>query len=127
MATVITDKTDIKSIEKILSDFNETDQVDIYSSKISPIEMAIVFNDLKISNVVIQKENNLVLFILNNSTIIQRQISQIEGLDQLSEKELNTFQNMGNGVFWEEPSGSEVSLKSLIKEELEQKYRLQIA
>ena len=127
MATVITDKTDLKSIEEILSNFKENDQVDIYSSKMSPIETAIVFNGLKISNVIIQKANNTILFILNNSTILQRQISQIKGLSNASEKQLEDFENMGDGVLWAEIPLADTSLKSLIQEELAQKYNLQIA
>ncbi|MEQ8881294.1 MAG: hypothetical protein RLQ12_16740 [Cyclobacteriaceae bacterium] len=80
MATVITDKTDLKSIEEILSRFKDKDQVDIYSSEMSPIETAIVFNGLKINNVIIQKENNTILFVLNNSTILQRRLNEIKGL-----------------------------------------------
>ena len=127
MATVITDKTDLKSIEEILSEFKDNDQVDIYSSKMSPIETAIVFNDLKISNVIIQKENNTILFILNNSTILQRQISQIKGLSKSGKKQLENFDNMGDGVLWPEIPSADTSLKSLIQEELQQKYKLQIA
>lgn len=127
MATVITDKTDLKSIEEILSNFKANDQVDIYSSEMSPIETAIVFNDLKISNVIIQKENNTILFILNNSTILQRQISQVKGLSKASKKQLNNFENMGDGVLWAEIPSADTSLKSLIQEELQQKYKLQIA
>lgn len=127
MATVITDKTDLKSIEEILSNFKENDQVDIYSSEMSPIETAIVFNGLNISNVIIQKENNTILFILNNSTILQRQISQIKGLSKASKKQLNNFENMGDGVLWADIPSADTSLKSLIQEELQQKYKLQIA
>lgn len=114
MTTVITDKTDIKSIEKILSEFNANDQVDIYSSKMSPIETAIVLNGLKVSNVIIQKDNNTILFVLNNSTIIQRQLDQIQGLSESSEKQINNFENMGDGVLWPEIPKADISLKSLI-------------
>ena len=127
MATVITDKTDVKSIEEILSNFKENDQVDIYSSGMSPIETAIVFNGLKISNVILQKENNTILFILNNGTIIQRHLSQFKGLGTASEKQLHNFENMGDGVLWPEIPLADTSLKSLIQEELQQKYKLQIA
>jgi len=127
MATVITDKTDLKSIGEILSNFKENDQVDIYSSKMSPIETAIVFNGLKISNVVIQKENNTILFILNNSTILQRQVNRIKGLSKAGKKQLNNFENMGDGVLWPEIPSADISLKGLIQEELKQKYKLQIA
>lgn len=127
MATVITDKTDLKSIEEILSKFKENDQVDIYSSDMSPIETAIVFHDLKISNVIVQKENNTILFILNNGTILQRQISQVKGLSKATKDQLNSFENMGDGVLWTEMPAADTSLKNLIQEELQQKYRLQIA
>lgn len=127
MATVITDKTDIKSIEKILSEFKADDQVDIYSSKMSPIETAIVLNGLKVSNVIIHKDNNTILFVLNNSTIIQRQLDQIQGLSESSEKQINNFENMGDGVLWPEIPKADISLKSLIQEELQTKYKLELA
>ncbi|WP_339815268.1 hypothetical protein [uncultured Imperialibacter sp.] len=127
MPTVITDKTDIKSIDEILANFKDNDQVDIYSSEMSPIETAIVFNGLKISNVIVQKENNTILFILNNSTVLQRQISQFKGLTSASLKQLSNFENMGDGVLWPEIPTADTSLKSLIQEELLQKYKLQIA
>ncbi|CAD5254254.1 MULTISPECIES: hypothetical protein [unclassified Imperialibacter] len=126
MPTVITDKTDIKSIEEILASFKDNDQVDIYSSEMSPIETAIVFNGLKISNVIIQKENNSILFILNNGTVLQRQISQFRGLATASPKQLSNFENMGDGVLWAEIPLADTSLKSLIQEELLQKFKLQI-
>jgi len=127
MPTVITDKTDIKSIEEILSKFKESDQVDIYSSEMSPIETAIVFNGLKISEVIIQKENNTILFVLNNGTVLQRQISQFKGLATASSEQLSDFENMGDGVLWPTIPTADTSLKSLIQEELLQKYKLQIA
>lgn len=93
----------------------------------SPIEKAIVFNGLKISAVIIQKENDTILFVLNNSTILQRQISQIKGLADASDKAVSKYENMGDGVLWSEIPGADISLKSLIQEELRQKYKLQIA
>jgi len=127
MATVITDKTDLKSIEEILAKFKEEEQVDIISSDMSPIEKAIVFNDLKISNVIVQEENDTILFVLNNSTILQRQISEIKGLAGASEKAIHKYENMGDGVLWSEVPSADISLKSLLQEELRQKYKLQIA
>jgi hypothetical protein len=77
--------------------------------------------------VIIQKENNTILFILNNSTILHRQIDQIKGLANASNKQLENFENMGDGVFWNEIPEADTSLKSLIQEELAIKYNLQIA
>ena len=127
MATVITDKTDLKSIEEILSRFKDKDQVDIYSSEMSPIETAIVFNGLKINNVIIQKENNTILFVLNNSTILQRRLNEIKGLSKATDNHLNNFENMGDGVLWPDIPSADTSLKSLIQEEVARKYKLQIA
>ncbi|MEM0940836.1 MAG: hypothetical protein AAF600_11550 [Bacteroidota bacterium] len=126
MHTVITDKTDIESIEKILSKFPSDERVNIYSSKMSPIERAIVMSGLAISNVVIQQENNLILFILNNGTVLQKSINQIKGLSKASSQSLTNFENMGNGILWPEIPEIDISLKSLIQEELAQRYNLQI-
>ena len=127
MATVITDKTDLKSIEEIFSQFRDNEQVDIYSSTMSPIEKAIVFDGLEISNVIVQTENDKILFVLNNSTVLQRQISQIRGLADANKKAIRKYENMGDGVLWSEIPNSDISLKSLLQEELLQKYKLQIA
>ena len=127
MYTVITDKTDLNSIEKILAEFAPADKTDIYSSEMSPIERAIVINGLEISNVLIQRENNLILFVLNNGTVLQKPISQINGLAKASEKSLTNFDNMGDGILWSEIPEADISLKNLIQEELAQKYNLQIA
>jgi len=127
MHTVITDKTDLASIEAVLAEFKPADKTDVYSSEMSPIERAIVMNGLEISNVVIQKENNLILFVLNNGTVLQKPISQINGLAKASEKSLTNFDNMGDGILWPEVPEADLSLKTLIQEELAQKYNLQIA
>lgn len=127
MPTVITDKTDLKSIAEILSQFKEDDQVDIYASEMSPIEKAIIFNDLKISNVIIEKEANAILFILSNGTILQRQLHEIKGLSGASDQHLLQFENMGDGVLWPHIPSADTSLKSLIQEEVAQKFSIQLA
>jgi len=127
MPTVITDKTDLKSIEEILSNFKEDQQVDIYSSGMSPIEKAIVFNGLSINSIVIKLENDLIFFNLNNGTLLQRHVSQINGLATASAAQVHHFENMGDGVLWPEIPVADISLKSLIQEELLEKYNLQIA
>lgn len=127
MATVITDNTDLKSIEEILKNFNGDDQVDIYSTAMSPIERAIVINDLQISKVSIQRESKRILFFLNNGTILERGIDETNGLSSGTEGQWNNFQLMGDGVIWEDIPMADISLKKLIQEELEQKFNLQIA
>lgn len=127
MPTVITDKTDLESIVKELSRFSDEEKVDIFSSKISPIELAIVANNLKISKVEIKMKNNVIRFILNNGTILKRNLSEIPGLQQANIKALHRFENMGDGVLWLDIPAADISLKSLIKEELETKYKLSFA
>jgi hypothetical protein len=127
MPTVITDKTDLKSIEEILDQFKEQDQVDIYSSEMSPIERAIVVNNLSITSLIVQKEAEQLIFILSNGTIIQRKLAEIEGLTNASIENLMDFENMGNGIIWNQIPAADISLKVLIQEELQQKFSLDIA
>lgn len=126
MSTVVTDEGDFKSILEILSKFKENDEVDIYSSRINPIEAAIVLNGLKISSLVIQKENNTLLFILNNGTILQRRLDEIDELGRATAEQLNKFENMGDGVIWTDIPSVDISLKSLIQQELIAKFKLEI-
>lgn len=127
MPTVITDKTDLKSIEEILDQFKDQDQVDIYSSEMSPIERAIVVNNLSITSLIVQKEAEQLIFILSNGTIIQRKLAEIEGLTNASIENLMDFENMGNGIIWNQIPAADISLKVLIQEELQQKFSLDIA
>jgi hypothetical protein len=114
MPTIVTDKTDLKSIEQILDQFKDQDQVDIYSSGMSLIEMAIVVNSLSITSLIIQKEAEQLTFILSNGTIIQRKLAEIEGLTNASVENLKDFENQGNGIIWNQIPAADISLKALI-------------
>jgi hypothetical protein len=127
MPIVITDKTDLKSIEQILDQFKDQDQVDIYSSGMSLIERAIVVNNLFLTSLIVQKEAEQLIFILSNGTIIQRKLAEINGLTNASVENLKDFENMGNGIIWNRIPAADISLKALIQEELQQKFSLDIA
>ena len=126
MRTVITDKTDFASIEAILQQFSQQDAVDVYSSGLSPIEQAIAMGKLEISDVVIQPDNDKLLVVLNSGTVIERKISQIEGLSEAREAQLLNYENMGNGILWEEVPQADISLKRLLEEELLLRYNLNV-
>ena len=126
MPTVITDNMNLSSLKDILAQFRDTEEVDVISTAVSPIELAIL-NGLQISNIVLQPNNGFVLFILTNGTIIQRQLNQISILDQASEAQLMNFENLGNGVIWPDAPDAEISLKFLLQEELKIKYNLQLS
>ncbi len=127
MPTVITDKTDFASIEEILKQFDAQAEVDIYSPKMSPIERAIAMGQLQISELIVQPKNDKLLFVLSNGTVIERRISQMPGLCTASEAHLHNYENMGNGILWEEVPQADLSLKHLLEEELLQKYNLKVA
>lgn len=127
MPTVITDKTDFASIEDILRQFGQQDPVDIYASDVSPIEQAIAIGKLEISDVVIQPHNDKLLVVLNSGTIIERKISQITGLSNANKKQLLNYENMGNGILWEEIPQADISLQRLLEEELLLRYNLKVA
>jgi hypothetical protein len=126
MPTVITDKTDFASIEEIIKQFKIDAEVDIFSSKMSPIDLIIAMGKLEISELVIEQEKDKLLFILSNGTIIERKISEIPALSGASEAQLHNFENMGNGILWEEFPQADLSLKHLLEEELLQKYNLKV-
>lgn len=127
MPTVVTDKTDFASVEAILQQFNQQDSVDVYASGMSFIEQAIAIGRLEISNVVIQPKNDKLWVVLNSGTVIERKISQITGLSAASEKQLLNYENMGNGILWEEVPQADISLKRLLEEELLLRYNLRVA
>jgi len=127
MPTVITDKTDFEAIEEIFKQFEKDAEVDIYSSKMSPIEKTIAMGHLQISEMVVQKKNDKLLFVLSNGTIIERKISSLPALMEATEAQLHNFENMGNGILWEELSHADLSLKNLLEEELLLKYNLKVA
>lgn len=127
MPTVVTDKTDFASIEAILQQFNQQDLVDIYSSDLSPIEQAISIGQLAISDVVIQQQNDKILIVLSSGTVIERKISQVPGLLEANEAQLLNYENMGNGILWEELPHADLSLKRLLEEELQTRYNLKVA
>lgn len=111
----MTDKTDFASIEAAFRQFNQHESVDIYSSGLSPIEQAIATGRLEISDVVIQPSNSKVLIVLSSGTVIERSIAQIPGLSEASEAQLASFENMGNGILWEEVPQADISLKRLLE------------
>lgn len=127
MPTVVTDKTDFASIEAILQQFNQQDSVDIYSSGLSPIEQAIAIGQLEISDIVIQQHNDKILLVLSSGTVIERKISQVSGLSEATEAQLLNYDNMGNGVLWEDLPRADLSLKRLLEEELQTRYNLKVA
>ena len=126
MPTVITDKTDFASIKEVLKQFDQEAEVDIYSSKMSPIEQAIAVGQLEISELIVHEDNKL-LFVLSNGTVIERAINSLPNLATASETQLNNYENVGNGILWAEIPQADISLKHLLEEELWQKYNLKVA
>ena len=118
MPTVVTDKTDFASIAAILQQFKQQESVDVYSSGLSPIEQAIAIGQLEISDVVIQQHNDKILLVLSSGTVVERKISQISGLSEANEAQLLNYDNMSNGVLWEDLPHADLSLKRLLEEEL---------
>ena len=59
--------------------------------------------------------------------MIERKISQIPGLSEANEAQLLNYENMGNGVLWEESPHADLSLKRLLEEELQTHYNLRVA
>ncbi len=127
MPTVITDKTDFASIEAIFKQFEDEAEVDVYTSKMSPIERIIAAGQLQINELLIQSDHDKLLFILSNGTVIERNISQLPGLSAASQTQLHNYEDMGNGILWEEVPQADLSLKHLLEEELLQKYNLKVA
>ena len=127
MPTVITDKTDFASLEEVLKQFDQEAEVDIYSSKMSPIEQAIAVGQLEISELIIHAKDNKLLFVLSNGTVIERAINSLPNLATANKTQLSNYENLGNGILWEEMPQADISLKRLLEEELWQKYNLKVA
>ena len=82
---------------------------------------------LEISDVVIQPDNDKLLVVLSSGTVIERNISQVPGLSEASAVQLLTYENMGNGILWEEVPTADISLQRLLEEELLLRYNLKVA
>ncbi|MEQ9298353.1 MAG: hypothetical protein RIF33_07315 [Cyclobacteriaceae bacterium] len=127
MPTVITDKTDAASIGQLLSQFNEDEHVDIISSNMSAIEQAIVLNSLEITKVTHNRDFNTFSFHLNNGTVIDKAVNQFSNLAKADEESIMNFEIVGDGVLWKDVPEADLSLKDLIRDELHEKYHLEIA
>lgn len=127
MPTTITDKTDFAPLKEVLKQLDPEAKVDICSSKMSLIEQAIAVGQLEIKELIIQAKDNKLLFVLSNGTVIERAINSIPNLATASETQLNNYENVGNGILWEEIPQAYISLKHLLEKELWQKYNLKVA
>ncbi|WP_143962682.1 DUF2442 domain-containing protein [Litoribacter populi] len=127
MPTVITDKSDFDTIEDIINQFEKDAEVDIYSSKMSTIDQAIAMGQIEIARLIILEEKDKLQFVLSNGTVIDRKISQFPALDKASKLSLDNFENMGNGIIWEEIPNADISLKHLLEEEILLKFNLKVA
>ncbi len=59
--------------------------------------------------------------------MIERKISQVPGLSEANEAQLLNYENMGNGVLWEDLPRADFSLKRLLEEDLQVRYNLKVA
>ncbi len=112
---------------KNLETKNENETVQFYSKDIDPIDDAIESNKLEITHLVIQKNVNRILFVLNNGTIIEKNITDILGLANANMEQLNNYENMGTGILWKEIPQADISLHGLIADEIYTKFKLKVA
>ncbi len=127
MSTVITNDTSLKAINDIIDRFNEKESVDILSSRISPIEKAIVVDGLRIQELTIDIEASVLSIKLNNDTLLQRSIIDLPELNRADKQDLANFENLGDGIIWPNIPHGDISLKKLLEEELYLKYKLHIS
>ena len=118
MNTSITlNKTDFKSIEKALQNYNDDDIVNIYSSKMDEIDKMIFEDGLKIKAVYFHKDIDLMIILLNSKKVLKRNISEFKLLSNASEKQLQNYEISRTGIHWPELD-EDLSLRSFIKYEM---------
>lgn len=124
---MITDKTDFAFLREILNQFDYENEVNIYSLKMPLIEQAIATGQIKIKELIIQAKDNKLLFVLSSGTVIERAINSLPNLATANDTQLSNYENLGNGILWEEIPQADISLEHLLEEELWQKYNLKVA
>jgi hypothetical protein len=124
MPTVITDKTDANSIEKLLLNFQEEQQVNILSSQLGDLERSIVVHGLAIDKVTVDFGQKKVVVLLNTGTVLENAFSSFKGLTEANEKDAKNVENVGTGLLWKAIPEADTSLTTLLRAELALKYKL---
>jgi hypothetical protein len=81
-----------------------------------PIDQVIFEQGLRVRHLLLDRNLNLLVLILSNATIIKAKISDFPKLSKASEKQLNKWTLISDGVGIEWPDlGEDLSLKGFIK------------
>lgn len=118
MSTSITlNKTDFKSIEKVLEQYKDDEIVNIYSSEMDEINKMIIEDGLRIKAVHFHKDLDLMMILLNNKKVLKRSISEFKLLRNATEKQLQKYEISRMGIHWSELD-EDLSLLGFIKYEM---------
>ena len=99
----------LKSLEK--KDGNE---IVNYYGDLDEIDTLIYDKGLRIKDIVLYKDIDLMIIVLNNKKIMQRSISEFKLLKGAPKKQLNNYENDGTGIHWPDLD-EDLSLKGFLK------------
>jgi hypothetical protein len=78
----------------------------------------LIFEDgLRIKEVYLNRELDLIIVLLNNKKLLKRPISDFEAFPKASANQLGYFENDGIGIYWPELD-ADLSLRGFLKYEL---------
>ena len=85
-------------------------------NSIDSLDKLILENDLRISSLIIQKDLDLIIFVLNNQKVLRVKLSNYPRLKNARIEELNNWRLIakGIGIRWEDLD-EDLSLKEIIK------------
>jgi len=101
----------LKSLE------GKPDEPEFYYDRLDAIDQLVYEDGLRIKNLHLDKEIDLLLVILNNRKIIKRSISDFGRLENASAQELENFENHGTGIHWPDVD-EDLSLRGFLNYEL---------
>lgn len=110
------------SISKATQDYlrsieRKPDVPDYHYNNLDAIDQLIYQEGLRIKNLHIDKDLDLLLLILNNGKLIKRSISDFKLLNKATPEELGNYENDGIGVHWPDVD-EDLSLRGFLKHEL---------
>ena len=119
MDTLILKDTTFDNIKSVLSEFQDEEVVNIYSSTMNALEKRIHLDGLRIKALHFHHDLDLMLIVLTNKKVLTHPISSSQLLADATEEQRNHYELIGKGVGVHWPDLDEdLSLKSFLQEEI---------
>ncbi len=106
-----------KTQEYLKSLKNEVDRPQFHYDENDPTDLLIFEEGLRIKNLYIDSDLDLLVIILNNGKIIRRTITEFRLLNQAKAEQLSDYENDGFGIHWPQLD-EDLSLRGFLLTEL---------